>query len=256
MKITKLLPLIMIMLIALPLTGALAQTEQAAELKLRMNKSFGYQSGNDVQGNINLNASGLENLTSVEFFIDGKSIGTVSTPPFKITFVTDDYSEGEHPIHAVGTTSSGTTLTSNTIRATFVSAEDSWKAALKIGGPILALALIVTLFSAVGPLLGRKKLSKLPLGAERKYGFNGGAVCKNCHRPFPLSPIGLNLIVGKLQACPFCGKWGLQHPVSQEKLRAAENAELALARPEEEIRSISEEEKLKKELDESRYTNG
>ena len=60
-------------------------------------------------------------------------------------------------------------------------------------------------------------------------------------------------LFNKLDRCPYCGRWGFLRRRSLEELRAAEAAELDGVQgfePE-----ISEEEKLRKELDDSRYHN-
>lgn len=246
--------ILMAVIVGLSFQGALAQTDTPAALRLRMNKNFGYQQGSSVQGNIGLRADGPEDLAAVEFFIDEKSIGVVSTAPFKIDFVTDTYATGIHPIYAVGTTAAGETVRSNTIEAKFVTAEEGWQAGMQIAVPMLVLVLVITVLAGVMPLLGRKKLQSLPLGAERNYGITGGAICRNCQRPFPLSVFGMNLGLGKLQSCPYCGKFAIQQRASREQLRQAELMELENAKPAEAIREMSEEEKLRKQLDDSRYT--
>jgi hypothetical protein len=110
------------------------------------------------------------------------------------------------------------------------------------------------LLSAVVPLLARRgKHLILPLGAERKYGVSGGGICPKCHRPFPLPLLSANLGFNKLASCPFCGKWSLVRLESIGKLREAEKAELEWAKAGEQIIGETEEEKLKKELDDSKY---
>jgi hypothetical protein len=102
---------------------------------------------------------------------------------------------------------------------------------------------------------GRKKPSP-EAGTQRNYGFSGGAICSRCQRPFPFSSFAPNLGPGlRLTSCPYCGKFGVFRRSSLQDLRAAEESELAgdqktKARMAE---SLTEEEKLRKELDESRF---
>jgi hypothetical protein len=63
--------------------------------------------------------------------------------------------------------------------------------------------------------------------------------------------MSLNMLTGKLTPCPHCGKWSIVRRASAAELKAAEEAEIpthtaAGFEP-------SEEEKLKKDLDASRY---
>ncbi len=66
---------------------------------------------------------------------------------------------------------------------------------------------------------------------------------------FPV--LGLNLVGGKFQRCPYCGKWSVFRRVPLEKLRAAEQAEVEPAAGQ--VPAASEEERLRKELDDSKY---
>lgn len=58
-------------------------------------------------------------------------------------------------------------------------------------------------------------------------------------------------VKGQLDRCPYCGKWSVVRSLPLAQLRQAEQAELEQARGQ--IPEISEEERLKKELDDSRY---
>jgi len=58
--------------------------------------------------------------------------------------------------------------------------------------------------------------------------------------------------VGKLERCPFCGKWSILAAQPLSILRAAEAAELD-GEGEEMTSKESEEERLRKKLDESRF---
>jgi hypothetical protein len=96
------------------------------------------------------------------------------------------------------------------------------------------------------------KLKDLPPGAPRQYGAAGGAICPRCRRPFSRHFLSLNVLVGKLERCPFCGKWSILAAQPLSILRAAEAAELEEAVGEA-VPPESEEERLRKELDQSRY---
>jgi hypothetical protein len=63
-----------------------------------------------------------------------------------------------------------------------------------------------------------------------------------------LSP---NLLVGKLERCPHCGKWALLPRASAEALRLAE--ERYAAEDEGTIQPLSEEEKLRRMIEDSRF---
>ncbi len=232
---------------------ALAQAQ--AELSLRLSKDFGYSSGTGkMQGTFSMKASGPDNLSRVVFYIDGKQIGEVSQSPFNLQFNTDNYALGVHTLSATGYTASGEELQSNEIKAEFVTASQGWQAALKIAIPIIVVAFGAMLLSALIPALtGRGKKSSLPLGAARNYGALGGAICPKCGRPYSRHIWGMNLMVGKLDRCPYCGKWSIARRATPQELKMAEEAELQMAQNESQVPAQSEEEKLRRELDNSRY---
>jgi hypothetical protein len=233
---------------------AAAQDEQG--LDLRLNRDFGYSSGaGQIQGTFSMRVSGPEDLQRVIFMVDGDSIGEVTGAPFRLQFRTDDYALGVHTMSAVGYTADGRELHSAEVRREFVSAQAGWQAALRIIIPVGVIVLLITLVSALIPALtGRGKSSEVPLGAPRKYGVLGGTVCPKCGRPFSRHWWGINLLAGKLDRCPYCGKWSLTQGAHPSVLRAAEEAELAMVEEEKEERpEISEEERLKRSLEESRF---
>jgi DNA-directed RNA polymerase subunit RPC12/RpoP len=97
--------------------------------------------------------------------------------------------------------------------------------------------------------MGRKTVSLAP-GTPRQYTL-GGAVCPKCKRPFAFHIFGLRLMVARVDRCPYCGKWSFVRWTSLNELRAAERAETQTTPAQ--VPEISAEEKLKKELDDSKY---
>lgn len=232
-------------------------TAQNEGLSLRISKIIGFNNftNSQIQGTFSLQASGPGDLAKVTFFIDGNPMGQATQSPYKITFNTGSYSLGAHTLSALGTTSGGQELKSNDLQINILSPQASSSTAFKIIIPILIIVGVAAVLSAVFPWLMRGgKNEDLPLGAPRNYGISGGAICPRCKRPYARHAFSLNMGIGaKLDRCPYCGKWAVVRRRSLEELRAAEAAELlqvggAGAVPEE-----SEEEKLRKEIDKSRY---
>jgi uncharacterized Zn-finger protein len=104
------------------------------------------------------------------------------------------------------------------------------------------------------PILTGRENKNLPLGAPRKYGAAGGAICPKCGRPFALHLFGFNLGLSKFDRCPYCGKWSTVRAKPLPELRAAEAAELEAANAAAPS-LLSEEERLRRELERSRYEN-
>jgi len=227
-------------------------TAQENTLKLGLSRTMGYGGmNNDIQGLFTMKAQGPDSIVRVEFFIDEIMIGEDSEAPFSIQFTTDSYPPGNHNIKAIGYTSSGDELQSNVIRVEFVAEDEVWQRMIGVVGPILAIVVIAVVASAVVPLLMNRGKS-IPLGQPRRY-LLGGTLCPKCGRPFELSLFKLNLGVGSLDRCPHCGKWSLVRRVPLNLLREAEAAELEQAESRGQIEELSEGEKLKRDLDASRY---
>jgi hypothetical protein len=238
----------LIISLALCLLITIAVVAQGEQLTLKLSRDWGYGGFNgDIQGLFTMHVTGPTDLAKVNFYIDSTAIGEVDKAPFNLQFNTENYPLGIHELSAVGSSATGQEYHSNLVRAEFVPASQSSKVIL----PIVSILLAVVLLSAAIPLVMSRRTKKLPMGTERNYGAGGGAICPRCQRPFPLSLLSPHLGFSKLAVCPYCGKVSLVRPQPVEQLRAAEKAELdgeQVSVPEE-----SEEEKLKKELDDSKY---
>ena len=231
---------------------AVAQADTPIALNLRRN--FGYSSGSgDVQGNFTLKATPNQAVERVVFYLDEQVMGEAASEPYELRFVTDNYPAGVHNLSAKGYTASGQELDSNVIRVKFVTAEASRKSMYTILGITFGAVILVSVIAGAIPTRLGRKARPVPLGAQRNYGVMGGSICPRCLRPFPRSLMGFNMLVGRLERCPHCGKWSIVHRASPEALRAAGQAELEQADEEVAAPSLSEEERLRKELDDSRY---
>lgn len=229
-------------------------------LTLSLRKDFGYSSfGDDIQGLFTVKAKGPDDLARVVFYIDGQEMGEVDSAPFNLQFDTGSYPLGKHTISGVGFTNTGQELFSNELIREFVSPNAGVSGAMNIILPVLGVMILAgSIAWGIPTLLSRGKTENLPPGATRSYGLLGGTICPKCSRPFAMHVYGLNMIVGKFDRCSYCGKWSLVTRYSSEALQAAEAAELEHARrdaqeAEQAIPETSEEEKLRKDLDNSRY---
>ena len=252
----KFLAILLILSVLTVLVSSAALAQSAQELQLGLSRDFGYGGfGNDIQGLFTLKVNNPPaDLTRVEFYIDSSLMGTDTTPPFNLQFNTDSYPVGTHTLSAVGYTSAGTQLNSNKIVSQFVPAGAGVQSITRIILPILGLVVLIALISVFLPiLLSRGKLASAPLGTERKYGVGGGAICPKCNRPFPLRLWWINLGVNKIDRCPYCGKWSFVRPRSLAELRQAEAAELSSVKSDVPMGVESEADKLKRDLDDSRY---
>jgi hypothetical protein len=230
---------------------ASAAVAQGDTLTLSLSRDFGYGGfGGDIQGTFSMRASGPSSLTRVEFYIDETKIGEVTQAPFHLQFVTDNYPLGPHDMYAIGYTSDEKTIRSQTIHATFVSASEGTQAVLKFVIPLLVVVFGAMLLAAVVPIVLGRRTVRLEPGTARQYTL-GGAICPKCGRPFAIHLYGMNLLGRKLDRCPYCGKWSLVRYASIDQLRAAEQAEVQAAQAQ--VPEESAEEKLKKELDDSKY---
>lgn len=231
--------------------------QDSVELKLSVTRLFGYGGGDQIQGKFRMELVEPPVLKSVTFYADDIEVSTVTESPYRIDFNTDDYPPGWHDLKAVGTTPDGATLNSNVRRFEFVTAAQGWEEAQKIVVPLFSVVggiiLLMVVIQVLPSLLGKKKT--LPLGAERNYGIKGGAICPKCHRPFSIHFTAINLPFAYFDRCDHCGQWSLVKPASREQLAAAERAELEMAKPDAPIVEETKEEKLARQIDDSRYTD-
>ena len=239
--------------ILVSLTFMSVVSAQSEDLTLSLSRDFGYGGFNgDIQGTFSVKASGPASLDRVQFFLDETLLGEDTEAPYAIQFVTDNYPTGAHVLSAVGYTTDGKQMKSQTISAFFVSKQEGSASAFKTVLPILAVVFGAMAITAITSMFNSRKGKKLPAGATRSYTFGGG-ICPKCKRPFGFQLFGLNMLVGKLTPCPHCGKWSIVKRASMSDLHAAEQAEMDTENVQ--ISQASEEEKLRKELDDSKYQN-
>ena len=150
-----------------------------------------------------------------------------------------------------GITLDGQELLSRVLTGIFVSAGEGWGAVSSIIFPAVIVLLVLVLAVIIPAITTRGKLEHLPLGSERDYGFRGGAICPKCHRPFAMHLWGLNLGLGRYDRCPYCGKWSIVSSKSLAKLREAERDELSWKQAE--VPQKSEKDRLRKEIEDSKY---
>ncbi|MCI0393820.1 MAG: Ig-like domain-containing protein [Chloroflexi bacterium] len=216
-----------------------AQIEET-ELELDLDRTFGYGMGAQIQGVFTCEVSGPAGLAQVEFLLDDQVIGTDAAAPFRLRLNTDDYPTGLHTFSAVGTLADGRQVTSNAITRQFVSGQSvNWYVIGVVG---LAVALMVARF-----LFTRS-------GGGQRYGVIGGTICPNCGRAYAIHWWSFTLVIGRLDRCPHCGKWRLVRRATPQMLVAAEEAERAEAASQgEPAEVVSEEERLRQRLEESRF---
>jgi len=226
---------------------------QGEELNISFSRDFGYSSGGgDIQGLFSIKVKGPDTLTKVVFYMDDSVMGEDAEAPFGFQFQTDSYPHGEHAMYAVGTTSDGRELKTKVVNANFVSAEEGNQATMRILIPVLVIVGVAILLSVIIPIATGRKTVALEPGTPRNYTM-GGTVCPKCQRPFAMHLYGLNLGLGKLDRCPYCGKWSVVRRQSLQMLRAAEEAELESAKETGSVQGMTEEEKLKKQLEDSKF---
>lgn len=244
------------LLVALGIIAA-TPTPPAEPYRLGLRRNFGYGGGSQIRGDFTLSLVPESGVSRVTFLMDGQPMATITTRPFRFRFNTGDYPLGWHELSAEVVTAAGQVLYTPTRRIEFVSAEVERQAMLRILVPLLGgmLGLMALGMGLQFFLLGRKPGQSLPLGAPRKYGLAGGAICPRCKRATPLHLWAITLGVGRLDRCEACGRWSVMRRASPAELAAAEQAERQqAAAPAPGVASPqSEEEHLRELLDRSRY---
>lgn len=234
---------------------------QSVEYRLDTQRNFGYGAGSNVNGNFTNRIYGpAENIQSVTYMIDGTVMAEVSEPPFEFRYSTTSYAVGWHDLSAVIKTKDGREVTTPTVRLNFLSSDQMGQDMGRIMIPLLGgIALATILGLGVQFLFLRRNPVPAGAGAPRNYGLLGGTICPRCGRAYPLHFWSLRLVVVRLDRCDYCGKWALVTRKPPEILAAAELAErAAVENSESSLPGVqngqSEDEKMKKLLDDSRYS--
>jgi Bacterial Ig domain len=240
------LPIATGLLLLLAVVPASAQTD--GELTIEFHRDFGYAAGSEIQGAFSLTADGPGNLVRVDYYLDNQLLGSATQSPFKISFNTGDQVLGRHTFAAVGTTADGSEIRSLDRTLEFVSPDEGWQMAGRIALPIIGIVILMSLLGTIAPmLLGRR--TKFRLG---EYSAAGGAVCPRCGMPFSRHPVSLNMVFGKLERCPHCGKLSIVSAASVSALRQAE-ARWQADSHQGELQPESRSDRLREQIDESRY---
>jgi hypothetical protein len=245
---------LVLILVALIATPVFAQTQD--DFRLGITKTFGFANGDQIRGTFTLYISGSTNIKSVQYLIDGSTIGTITASPFNLTFQTTAYSNGFHDITAIVETTEGKTVTTAARKIEFATADQESSSVGRILIPILAIVVLVVVLGAGAQFFFfRKKFVSMAPGTARNYGFRGGTICPRCHRPYSIHLWAVKLIYYKFDRCDFCGKWALIHPYSMDALRAAEQAEISPDYASAVPAAKTEQEKLREMIDKSKYTD-
>lgn len=210
--------LFVLILFLVPLLGIEAQSDVPYSVSLR--RDFGYGNGADIQGKMTLSLKGDESqIKRVVFLIDGKEMAVLTQPPFKTSFSTDTYAIGQHELSAEVETVQGEVYDTRGLTYNFIGSDQVGKSMQKILLPVFGVIAASLLISY---LVGKPKKSGNEPGQISYGAMWGGAICKACGLPFSRSPFGMNMVIGRLERCPHCGKWQFTQRTSTERLAEAE----------------------------------
>lgn len=242
----KRIPILVLLVCAFLALPVLAQGTE--EITLDFNRDFGYGGfGGEIQGRFSLKVLSPDDLVRVEYYLDGELVFEGNEPPFRWQFNTAVFPEGTHTFSAVGYKADGTEIFASEFSRTFLSSDQAWNKTGDLVLPILVIVGIATVAGVLGPvLLGRKKQH-----TPGVYGAAGGAVCPRCTFPYSRNMLSPNLLVGKLERCPHCGKWALVPRALASDLQAAEGRFAAESQGT--VGTPTEEERIQQMIEDSRF---
>jgi len=237
------------LLFALAFALPFSVNSQEETLELNLTRDWGYGGfAGEIQGKFSLRASGSDNLIEVRFMIDDAVVATDTEPPFNYQFETGQYLSGSHTLTAVGILSDGSQIMGAEYKRVFLSAEEARKATLELMVPLLAGVGGIIILAMVGSLV----MARRNPYQFKHYGMAGGAVCPRCQLPFSRSMLAPNMIIGKLERCPHCGKWSIVRGATPQELEAAEKR-YSEGETKVELDSNAQARQLKKSLDDTKY---
>jgi hypothetical protein len=233
------------------LSAIFPQTDTPETLPLRLTRDFGYGGLNgDIEGRFSMRIGDVDELVEVRFYLDNEVIHVSTGPDFNFTFQTESFPPGPHTLTAIGTLADGRELQGPEFQRNFLTSDEVGGEVQRLIVPLIALVVGLTLITALVPaLLGRTKKH-----VPGQYGVSGGAVCPRCEMPYSRHMLAPNLVTGKLERCPHCGKWAIVPRASVELLQAAETR-LKGDGSTPDIAAESEDDKLHRQLDDSRFDN-
>lgn len=219
---------------------------QETEFTLRLSRDFGLGLGTRIEGTFSYRVSAPDTVVRVVFLMDGEPLAEDTEPPFRHQFRTADFAPGLHTLSAVGYTTDGQTLTSNSITREFLSPEASRRVNVLIFAPII----LILLASFLIPALLMRRSGGDPLFT----GPAGSAICAQCNKPFAMHLWAPNIVVGKYDRCPHCGKWSVARRAHPDVVRAAVAALEAQQQEQAGASPVTEANALRKRLEESRFS--
>lgn len=236
-----LMGLLLILAVIFVVSEAQAQTE--TPWVLRLTRNFGYGSGSDIQGNMTLSLTGdLSSIVKVVYFMDDQPMAELTQEPFKQPFTTDDYQPGVHKMRAEVSTADGNVTPVGPIVYNFLSAGESGEKTTSLLFTVIGIS--VAAMGVSWFISSRQKGGTVATG-----GMHGLAVCKQCGKTFARSFFGMNMVVGKFERCPHCGKWQITRRASPMEIDWANEQ----TRPKEPVEIV--EKPKKDDLDESRFVD-
>lgn len=238
------------LLLAFLLGAGTAVAQEATELSLSLSRDFGAGFGTSIQGTFSFRVSGPDDLASVTFYIDEQVVGEDSEAPFRLQFKTENYPLGVHTLHATGVTQNGRELTSNALTRNFISSSSAGRTTLYIIIPIVAISIGGLLLSSWIANRGRKSNGGSGVNVHGPF---GGTICPKCNKPFARHIWGLNLIVGKYDRCPHCGRWSLVRALPPDVLDTAVAAMQETEATEKQSHGDNDETRWRKRLDDSKF---
>jgi hypothetical protein len=183
----------------------------------------GYNLGSDMMGDFEVTAHVSSDVVHVDFYLNGTLQRTVSAAPFSWNSNTNDYPLGHYEIKAVAYDLSGDQANA-ILNQNFVDSTN---------GNITLIAVVL--------------ISIIAIGIFAWLHFKGGnfVKCPKCDHVFRHTGfgIGIHLSTALFNKCPNCGKifWGhkTKKPTKSEEKRSEF--------------SSKEEDRLRKDIDESKY---
>lgn len=238
----------LVLFLTLAASGAAVHAQDLTELELRLARTFGYQSGLQVQGSFNARVSGPDSLVEVTLYVDGEVAAIDRERPFSMPFTTSEFAPGEHTIWVEGMTETGDILRSAERRLIFLSPDE---AIGSVTGILVPIFLVIGIGSLIFLLVNLRSPGHedFRLG---EYGAAGGAICRRCGLPFSRHFLSPNLVVGKLERCPHCGHWAIVPRAATSALAEAE-ARYESDQDEGSYKPPAKDEEWKRRLEDSRY---
>ena len=170
-------------------------------IDLRLHRDYGTSMGGKIKGTFSARVKAVEGLQKVEFYLDDDLGETVAEEPFRWTFKTTDFPDGNYTIKAIAFFADGS-REEDSVRTQFVTSFGQWWTMYLMGTVVFVVAIMLFTVWRVN------KERKSPKGKTK---------CPQCGTIFERKWSAMHKGNAYRNTCPICNKTFWADEIKEEK---------------------------------------